>query len=99
MTLPRKRTAVLIVLALVAGSAAALGATFGDNGGDWSRNPGTKAPGVSRPSKAEPGYWTKQRMKNAKPYPMPYAPAGEAPRDNGGAGSSGESGTSSPSQG
>jgi hypothetical protein len=98
MTLPRKRTAVLIIL-VFAVSAAALGATLGDNGDAGKRNPATKVPpGVSGPAKAQPGYWTKKRMRDAKPYPMPHAPAGVAPQGAGGEGSPGEPGTSSPSQ-
>jgi hypothetical protein len=102
MTLPKRRMAVLIVLVFGAGSAAALGATLGDNRGDGARDPGTKAPPpVSRPANVDTGYWTKQRMRNAKPYPMPHAPVGGAPRDTGGAGATGEPGTisgSAPSQ-
>jgi hypothetical protein len=92
MTVPRKRTVSLVILAFAC-SAAAVGATVADSGGG-ERNPGTKRPPhVSRPAKPAPGYWTKRRMRDAKPYPMPYAPAQGAPRDTGTGGSTGEPGT------
>ncbi len=76
------------VLAAAVGAAAAFGPAASGHG----RPPVKSNPVVKhRPAASNPGYWTEDRMRNAKPYPMevgespsqapgPNAPSGESPR-------------------
>jgi hypothetical protein len=59
--------AAVVVAAGAAGSAAALTMKK-----DESPPPNDVRKAPLRP--ADPGYWTKDRMRKAKPYPMPLAP-------------------------